>query len=772
MAQNVWQQEPHRETPKRNTFDLSFRNNLSMKIGKIYPVMCREVIPGDTFHIKSSFGLSLMPMAFPIQTPLRAHLSFYYVRNRNLWSNWKKFLRNKGQVQTGDFPYISGSREHMAEIFKTGGIADYLGCPTCVNQTFEDFGLTHQLNSLFLNIFGGNPLSLRAWFGFSTALVSPRMAALQQSLGFYLNSFDDFINNVQFVLSSYRRIDPELVLTQKSNIELHFSGDPSSSPTSPVNYHLALLSATGLDNESYDSVLVSDDNHYYSVVDRNRLGHLKLLASSLDSYKFSFDSAKSLYFFDVSSNGLAVKDVPMIYGKSDGTTSTLEEVWNENNDGNLVFALIGDIVGSTVKKYDFLQLDSISITPLGKNIYSSDTNAYSSGQLPISALPFRAYESIYNALYRNTQNDPFMINGQEEYDKFVTNDGDGADSTDYHIFDAYWEKDCFTQSFQSPQQGNAPLLGLSGTTDAPSSLSPTYLLKYTSEDGSSHNLRVQNNNGNLKFSPLTTLTPDLQGDLDALNSAAQFGISINDLRNVNSLQHWLENALMNGYQYRDIIRAHFNIELSLKELSMPEFLGGKSEWININPVTQTSESGSTPQGWQTGQGFLFSEMEHNISKYCDEHGFIIATLTVVPVPVYQQLLPKFFTKFGVLDYYSPEFAHIGLQPVKYKEICPLETLNAGDSVEEVFSYQRPWYDYLSAFDEAHGQFRDTLSGYLMTRIFDGKPVLGADFLKIDNKITDNVFVVTAGEDDKIFGQVCFDVKAERPIPLFHTPKLE
>ena len=70
MAQNVWQQEPHRETPKRNTFDLSFRNNLSMKIGKIYPVMCREVIPGDTFHIKSSFGLSLMPMAFPIQTSI------------------------------------------------------------------------------------------------------------------------------------------------------------------------------------------------------------------------------------------------------------------------------------------------------------------------------------------------------------------------------------------------------------------------------------------------------------------------------------------------------------------------------------------------------------------------------------------------------------------------------------------------------------------------------------------------------------------------------
>ena len=578
MAQNVWQQEPHRETPKRNTFDLSFRNNLSMKIGKIYPVMCREVIPGDTFHIKSSFGLSLMPMAFPIQTPLRAHLSFYYVRNRNLWKNWKKFLRNKGQVQPGDFPYIAGSPEHMSEIFKTGGIADYLGCPTCVNQTFEDFSITQDVNMNFYYEDNGQYIVTRVVPRYSQCILRTSFIAKQLKLKYYTYRFQSMPNDL-FLLSSWRRIsDTDLVLTSSSELELSYVGSTSPSETSP-KYYLALLSAENLksDDEVFETITSSTGVVYTKLKDDEYIKNLKLLAVSSMQYGFTYDSSNQKFVAD-SSNPTKLSDYPMIYGKSDGSTSSFEEVWNANNDGNLIFALIGSMPdGVAIKDFSHTIIDSLSITPLGKNIYSTDTNAYSSGSLPISALPFRAYESIYNALYRNTQNDPFIINGQEEYDKFVTNDDNGADSTDYHIFDAYWEKDCFTQSFQSPQQGNAPLLGLSGTKDAPSSLSPTYLLKYTSEDGSSHNLRVQNDNGSLKFSPLTTLTPELQGDLDALNSASQFGISINDLRNVNSLQHWLENALMNGYKYRDIIRAHFNIELSLKELEMPEFLGGKAE---------------------------------------------------------------------------------------------------------------------------------------------------------------------------------------------------
>lgn len=52
---------------------------------------------------------------------------------------------------------------------------------------------------------------------------------------------------------------------------------------------------------------------------------------------------------------------------------------------------------------------------------------------PVNALPFRCYESIYNSFYRDNRNNPFMIDGVEEFNKYVTNDGDGLDNTDYHI---------------------------------------------------------------------------------------------------------------------------------------------------------------------------------------------------------------------------------------------------------------------------------------------------------------------------------------------------
>lgn len=69
--------------PKRNTFPLSFQNNLSGKFGVLYPCLVQEVMPGFTFKSKPTFALEFMPTAFPVQTRMRARMHFFYVRNRN-----------------------------------------------------------------------------------------------------------------------------------------------------------------------------------------------------------------------------------------------------------------------------------------------------------------------------------------------------------------------------------------------------------------------------------------------------------------------------------------------------------------------------------------------------------------------------------------------------------------------------------------------------------------------------------------------------------------
>ena len=76
----------------------------------------------------------------------------------------------------------------------------------------------------------------------------------------------------------------------------------------------------------------------------------------------------------------------------------------------------------------------------------------------VSALPFRAYESIYNAFYRDQRNNPFMIDGVPEYNKWIPSQDGGADFNVYSLRYANWEQDFLTTAVQSPQQGVDALL--------------------------------------------------------------------------------------------------------------------------------------------------------------------------------------------------------------------------------------------------------------------------------------------------------------------------
>ena len=130
MANNPFKQQPPVEDVKRNSFDLSFSNNLTLPIGKLIPVMCKEVIAGDSFEIDANFGLRFMPTIFPVQNRIRADLHFFYVRNRNLWKNWMDFFGNTWSKQTPLVaPYI-GPKADNSNFFAEGSLSDYLGVPT------------------------------------------------------------------------------------------------------------------------------------------------------------------------------------------------------------------------------------------------------------------------------------------------------------------------------------------------------------------------------------------------------------------------------------------------------------------------------------------------------------------------------------------------------------------------------------------------------------------------------------------------------------------
>lgn len=110
---------------KRNTVDLSFQNNLTTNFGRLTPVLCKEVLPGDSFDMDITSALRFMPMVFPVQTRMRVDFHAFYVRNRNLWEDWEDFICG---TKEGLNPPVMSSKN--AESFTTGSLADYLGIPT------------------------------------------------------------------------------------------------------------------------------------------------------------------------------------------------------------------------------------------------------------------------------------------------------------------------------------------------------------------------------------------------------------------------------------------------------------------------------------------------------------------------------------------------------------------------------------------------------------------------------------------------------------------
>ena len=137
-------------------------------------------------------------------------------------------------------------------------------------------------------------------------------------------------------------------------------------------------------------------------------------------------------------------------------------------------------------------------------------------------------------------------------------------------------------------------------------------------------------------------------------------------------------------------------------------------------------------------------------------------------PVYSQKIDKHWLKSDRLDFWNPQFNHVGFQPVFKKELTPLN-MNSGN-VDSVFGYNRPYSDLVSRQDECHGLFRTELHNFLLQRIFAAAPSLGSQFIYMNSDDLTDIFAVT-DDTDKIYGAIAFDSKLKCGIPRFSIPRV-
>jgi len=111
--------------PKRTAFDLSHEKKLSCKMGQLVPIMNDEIMPGDTFKVRSEVLVRLAPMIAPVMHRTNVFIHYFFVPNRIIWENWEKFI-------TGEEELLVPTDSSSAIIAK-GSLADYLGIPTGVS---------------------------------------------------------------------------------------------------------------------------------------------------------------------------------------------------------------------------------------------------------------------------------------------------------------------------------------------------------------------------------------------------------------------------------------------------------------------------------------------------------------------------------------------------------------------------------------------------------------------------------------------------------------
>lgn len=116
--------------PKRNKFDLSHERKMSFKMGDLVPMFFEEVLPGDSFRVKSEMLLRLQPLLAPIMHRVRVQTDFFYVPNRLVWDNWDKFITGGEDGTDAPVPPYMATGNGWEGYFSKGKLSDYFGIPT------------------------------------------------------------------------------------------------------------------------------------------------------------------------------------------------------------------------------------------------------------------------------------------------------------------------------------------------------------------------------------------------------------------------------------------------------------------------------------------------------------------------------------------------------------------------------------------------------------------------------------------------------------------
>ena len=414
----------------------------------------------------------------------------------------------------------------------------------------------------------------------------------------------------------------------------------------------------------------------------------------------------------------------------------------------------------------------------------------------ISSMPFRAYQRFWWDFFR----DPELVPDSEVDNYLLTSPGSDAVAqtrqkyyaTRYRTFRSTWLSSLYKQT--GVEESQSEILDLQ--TRLRSSIHELGgLIQLGSSDEDSAIWKSP------EFTSLTSVVLDATGAVSGSDGGLDY---IAAFQNVSARGQRVAEACTrlrercNSAQKRviDQIEAIYGKISQWLILNRVQYLGGFSTPIQISDVTSTADTFGADTGAslgaQAGKGIAASRGD-KIEYTADEHGYIIGVYSIMPRQNFCQGIPKEFVRNVASDIFTKDYEHLGFMPVQNVEVYVPETKDfATDySVNGVFGYTEPYYEYKRSLDVLQGDMRSYTMGdinaggiyasYNLYRLINAGLDSGSaidfnqSFFSVGNLQFNRIFEFGGSpsvNQDHFF--VNFDVKctANRPMDGFAVPTLE
>lgn len=397
---------------------------------------------------------------------------------------------------------------------------------------------------------------------------------------------------------------------------------------------------------------------------------------------------------------------------------------------------------------------------------STDDQTLPAGSLSISALPFIAYQRIYDEWYRNARiTQPLFVRPAD------------AHNSNY-LYSLPWLQNYFSSFDGVNYEGAIPI---------ESSYSSSQLA-----DGSSLSTLRQRCWGD-DYLTTCALYPQASGSITGSPIKVEGdSFTISDLRTANVLQRWAERRNIAGPRYADQLLATWGVMPSDAIIDRPIYLGSYSHGVYTSPIfnsnsvsgsvdDETSGQGENPyakypassagQSDGVGQGSLVNNF------HVTEHGFLMVIASLVPHAFYSTFKRPYLKRKKIADFANPLLQGLGEQSVTNDVVLGdnfIQMIEGGNY--DTWGYTPQFSDYKYHCDEVHGSRRDDNPNkyFALQRIIRDSDdwALSTGFLEIPTDFLDQVSnVKTATAGCSYMYDIYFNLKIVRTLSEYVIPTL-